>query len=179
MLFAHDTDVSLVTAADLVNTGGPPETLRTPEDLDAFVVAHDFTGSRTHDEEELRGVRAVRGRLREIWTAPRDDAVVAVNALLAEAGALPQLVRHDGWDYHVHATTPHRALATRMAVEAAMGLVDVIRAGETERLRTCAGEDCDNVLVDLSRNRSRRYCDAGCGNRAHVAAYRARRAGGR
>jgi hypothetical protein len=36
------------------------------------------------------------------------------------------------------------------------------------------------VLVDLSRNRSRRFCDVnGCANRAHVAAYRARRAGTR
>jgi predicted RNA-binding Zn ribbon-like protein len=31
------------------------------------------------------------------------------------------------------------------------------------------------VFVDLSRNRSRRYCDSRtCGNRLHVAAYRAR-----
>ena len=31
------------------------------------------------------------------------------------------------------------------------------------------------VLVDLSRNSSKRYCDTGnCGNRVHVAAYRAR-----
>ena len=44
-----------------------------------------------------------------------------------------------------------------------------------DRLRRCAGDGCDQVLVDLSRNRSRRFCDAGCGNRANVAAYRARR----
>lgn len=32
------------------------------------------------------------------------------------------------------------------------------------------------AFVDLSRNRSRRYCDSRtCGNRLHVAAYRARR----
>ena len=61
--------------------------------------------------------------------------------------------------------------------EAAMAMTDVIRMGELGRLRVCAGEDCVRVLVDLSKNRSRRYCDAGCGNRANVAAYRARRAG--
>lgn len=34
------------------------------------------------------------------------------------------------------------------------------------------------MFVDLSKNRSRRYCDTGnCGNRQHVAAYRERRAG--
>jgi predicted RNA-binding Zn ribbon-like protein len=63
-----------------------------------------------------------------------------------------------------------------MAVEAAMAMVDVIRADELGRLRTCAGEVCEDVVVDLSKNRSRRYCDGGCGNRANVAAYRQRMA---
>jgi predicted RNA-binding Zn ribbon-like protein len=31
------------------------------------------------------------------------------------------------------------------------------------------------VVLDLSRNRSRKFCDSGCGNRSNVAAYRARR----
>ncbi len=45
-------------------------------------------------------------------------------------------------------------------------------------LRRCEAPDCDAVLVDRSKNRSRRYCDTGnCGNRQHVAAYRERRAG--
>ena len=49
-------------------------------------------------------------------------------------------------------------------------------AGEHDRLQTCAAPDCNRVLVDLSRNRSKRYCDSRtCGNRLHVAAYRARR----
>jgi len=38
------------------------------------------------------------------------------------------------------------------------------------------GRKCGGVLVDLSKNRSKRFCDAGCGNRAAVNAYRARRA---
>ena len=57
-----------------------------------------------------------------------------------------------------------------------MALVDVIRADAVDRLRVCAGEDCEDVLVDLSRNRSRKFCDGTCGTRANVAAYRARKA---
>ena len=57
-----------------------------------------------------------------------------------------------------------------------MAMADLVRMGELSRLRHCDHPDCDNVLVDLSRNRSRRFCDAGCGNRAAVSAYRARRA---
>jgi predicted RNA-binding Zn ribbon-like protein len=65
-----------------------------------------------------------------------------------------------------------------MAVEAAMALVDVIRSGEIDRLRTCAAGDCNDVLIDLSKNRSKRFCSVTCGNRANMAAYRARLAAG-
>ena len=42
--------------------------------------------------------------------------------------------------------------------------------------RACAAPGCSRVFVDESRNRSRVYCDSRtCGNRMHVAAYRARR----
>ena len=101
--------------------------------------------------------------------------MASVNRLLAEAHAVPQLVKHDGWDYHLHATPPDAPLATRMAVEAAMAVSDVVRAGELSRLRVCEYPGCASVVVDLSRNRSKRYCDGGCGNRAAVAAYRARK----
>jgi predicted RNA-binding Zn ribbon-like protein len=178
MVFAHDTEVALSTAAALVNTLGLREDrLVSPADLDKFVERWQFTGSRTHDDAELRAVRDLRPELRRLWTAGSSDTVAeGVNALLADARALPQLVRHDDWDWHLHATVPEAPLATRMAVEAAMALADVVRAGELERLRVCAGEDCEDLVVDLSRNRSRRFCEGGCANRAHVAAYRARRA---
>jgi predicted RNA-binding Zn ribbon-like protein len=63
-----------------------------------------------------------------------------------------------------------------MAVEAAMAFVDVVRGKELSRLRICAFPTCSNVVIDLSKNRSKRFCEAGCGNRAAVAAYRARKA---
>ena len=67
-------------------------------------------------------------------------------------------------------------LADRMAVEAAMAFTDVIRSGQLDRLRACAAPDCDNVHVDLSKNRSRRFCGTTCANRVNVAAYRSRQA---
>lgn len=180
MIFAHDTEVSLGSAAALVNTESTNgDTLTTVEQLDDFVRAQEFTGSRTHDDAELRAVRRLRTRLRELWRGEDVDAlVVQVNQLLREGRAMPQLVRHDQWDYHLHATAPEQPLAIRMAVEAAMALTDIIRSGESERLRTCAAEDCDDVLIDLSKNRSKRFCSLTCGNRANMAAYRARRASG-
>ena len=61
-----------------------------------------------------------------------------------------------------------------------MAFIDVIRTGERRRLRSCDADDCEAVLVDLSRNRSKRYCDVGnCGNRMHVTAYRLRKTSSR
>lgn len=175
MLFAHDTEVALGAAAALVNTEDDA-TIDTVAGLDRFVGQWGWTGSHRHTRAELDAVHALRPRLRAIWHSDVDGAVEIVNRLLREADALPQLVKHDNWDYHLHATSAEAPLADRMAVEAAMAVVDVIRAGELPRLRVCAAADCADVLVDLSKNRSRRFCAKGCGNRANVAAYRARRA---
>lgn len=174
MLFAHDTEVALAAAAALVNTESEG-TLETLAELDAFIAEWGWTGSRRHTRAELAAVQELRPRLRQIWHVDKDGAVEIVNTLLREASALPQLVKHDEWDYHLHATSPDQPLAERMAVEAAMAFVDVIRADEFDRLRICAADDCEDVLVDLSKNRSRRFCEAGCGNRVNVAAYRARK----
>ncbi len=63
-----------------------------------------------------------------------------------------------------------------MLVETAMAMIDVIRADELSRLGICADADCEGLVLDLSRNRSRRFCSTTCSNRAAVAAYRARQA---
>lgn len=178
MVFAPDTEVALRTVVNLINSAANgTEGLASVADLDAFLAEEGFTGSRTRNAAELASVHALRSQLAEVWTAGQDDAVEIINRLLREANALPQLVRHDGWDWHLHATTHEAPLADRMSTEAAMALADVVRGKEMDRLRRCEAEDCDAAVLDLSRNRSKRYCDTGnCANRVHVAAYRARQA---
>ena len=180
MVFAPDTEVALRTVVQLINSAANgEEKLATVADLDEFLRAEGFTGSRTRDAAELASVHALRSDLAALWTADEDTAVAGVNRLLREAHALPQLLKHDQWDWHLHATTREAPLADRMGTEAAMALVDVIRSKEMDRMLVCAADDCNAVVLDLSRNRSKRYCDTGnCANRAHVAAYRARRAAG-
>ena len=178
MLFAHDTEISFNATAALVNTArGDVDELPDIAALDAFVEHWRWTGSRTHDQAELDAVRALRPRLAELWDMTEDEAVRLVNTLLRDANALPQLLKHDGWEYHIHATSPDAPLADRMAVDAAMAFADVIRTDELARLRLCAADDCSNVHIDLSKNRSRRFCSTSCANRTNVAAYRTRQAG--
>jgi predicted RNA-binding Zn ribbon-like protein len=174
VVFTHDTESALLAAVALVNSAETPDTLTSIDDLASFLDDHEFTGTRLGNDAELAAVRDLRPRLRALLTSDRDDAASLVNDLLGEEHALPQLVRHGDHDWHVHAVAPDAPLATRMAVEAAMAMIDVIRADEMSRLDVCADDDCRGLVLDLSRNRSRRFCSTTCGNRAAVAAYRAR-----
>lgn len=104
-----------------------------------------------------------------------ERAIRDLNALLAETGAVPRIVTHDGRPPHIHVSSETAPLADRIAAHSAMGLAELVVAGESSRVRTCASPSCGVVFVDLSRNQSRRYCDSRtCGNRIHVAAYRSR-----
>jgi predicted RNA-binding Zn ribbon-like protein len=183
MVFAYDTEATLAFTAALVNTlpgasHSREDELVDVERLEEILDEHDYSGRRDRDVAELEAIRAVRGEFRRFWEVDRDAAVGIVNTFLRDAGALPQLVRHGEWDWHLHATESDAPLVTRMRVEVAMAFIDVIRSSEYDRLRVCAADDCDAVLLDLTRNRSKRYCDVGnCGNRMNVVAYRARQAG--
>ena len=175
MLFTHDTEAALAAAAALVNTDqADGDELTDVAALDAFVTTWGWTGSRRGTDEELAQVRALRPRLRTLWDLDQDGVAELVNLLLRESRTLPQLVTHGPWGYHLHATTPDAPLADRMSVEAAMAFVDVVRLQQLDRLRVCDASTCDDVFVDLSKNRTRRYCGTSCANRVNVAAFRAR-----
>jgi predicted RNA-binding Zn ribbon-like protein len=181
MVFTYDTDMTLMHAAALANTGPAlgdedREDLPDLQALLAWMDRWEWTGRRPSTEAELDAVRRLRPRLRAIWSQPEDGLVEAANTLLAEGRALPRLVRHGAFGWHVHATSDDAPLAERIAVEVGMALVDVIRGDETDRLKVCAGDDCEDLLIDLSKNRSRKFCNGTCGTRANVAAYRARKA---
>jgi len=180
VVFIHDTEQSLRAASYLVNTlpgFDGEDTLTTLEDFEEYLRVNPYTGAIRRDEAELASLRAVRPRLRQLWEVDRDGAVPLVNEMLRDGSALPRLVIHDGFDWHIHATSDDAPLATRVLVEAALAFVDVIRAGEYDRVRICAADDCDGVYVDFSKNGSKRYCDTGnCGNRMNVNAYRRRKA---
>ncbi len=178
MIFTHDTEAALQAAVELANSALEPDTLTSTQVLTEFVERWAYTGRHDGTELELEEVRALRPTLRALFTAERDAAAAQVNVILAGAPAMPQLARHGGHDWHIHAVAPGEALANQIAVETAMAMVDVIRADEMSRLGVCADEDCEGIVLDLSRNRSRRFCSTACGNRNAVAAYRARRSAG-
>jgi predicted RNA-binding Zn ribbon-like protein len=179
VLFSHDTERSLACIVDLVNSApstGTGELLGDVDALAAFVVRHDVSDVGELTTRDLRGVQALRVLVSAVFDAADDrSAALAVNALVSQATVTPRLTDHDGYDWHVHYFTPGASLTDHLSVDCGMALAHVVASGERERLRRCEAPDCEQVLVDLSRNRSKRYCDARtCGNRLHVAAYRER-----
>ena len=183
MRFAPDTEEALKFVVDLGNTdpgasrSGQDE-LATVADLARLLGRYVFSGRFDRDEPELQAVRQTRSQLRRLWRLERDAAVAEVNRLLREAGALPQLARHGGSDWHLHGVGREAPLAVRMQVEAALAFVDVIRTDATGRLRVCEAGDCTGLLLDLSRNGSKRFCSVRCGNRMNMIAFRKRGQGG-
>lgn len=174
MAFTHDTELALQAAVTLANSSLDPDTLSTVADLDQLWDDFQYTGRHDRTQTELDAVRSLRPRLRALLTADRESAVELVNQMLSEARAVPRLVRHDRLDWHIHAIEQDEPLERRVLVETAMAMIDVIRADEMSRLALCADDTCGGVVLDLSRNRSRRFCSTTCGNRNAVAAYRAR-----
>jgi len=179
--FAPDTIESLEFAVILGNThelasrsGG--DELATIDELYAIIMQFRFSGRIDRNGKELAEVRQVRERIRGVWKLTRDDAAIEVNAMLAEANALPFLDRHDGIDWHLHANSPDAPLAERIQTEIGLALVDVVRSDAMWRLRRCEAPDCEGLMADLSRNGSRRFCGIRCGNRMNQIAYRERQA---
>jgi predicted RNA-binding Zn ribbon-like protein len=179
VLITHDTECALGILVELLNTApevAGEEQLPDVTGVDAFVVRCDIRELDSVGPADVAAVQRLRGQLRDIFTAPSTEvAAELVNHLVAAVNATPRLTNHDGHGWHMHYFAPHAALADHLAAELGMALGLILMAGERERLRRCEAPDCARVFVDLSRNRSRRYCDSRtCGNRMHVAAYRAR-----
>lgn len=179
MTFTHDVEHALESVVDLVNTDPAAtgaEQLTGIPSLANFVHRHAVSeiGRLTH--ADLEAVRGIRIPLRAVFTSRSPaEAAELLNGFLNKFTVTPRLTNHDSYDWHVHYFAPDASLAEHLIVDGGMALAFVITAGEHERLRLCDAPDCDRVLVDLSRNRSKRYCDSRtCGNRLHVAAYRER-----
>lgn len=180
MQITHDTRCALEAVVELVNSApgeGRGDTLRGLPELESFVRAHHLSDTGVLDQRGLEAVLRIRDRFAQVFAAPDTPAAVRLlNELVATAGTTPRLTDHDGYDWHVHYFAPGASVADHLAADCGMALAFFVVADERERLRRCEAPDCGRAFVDLSRNRSRRYCDSRtCGNRLHVAAYRARR----
>ena len=83
MVFAPDTEVALRSVVNLINTAANGEdALATTADLERFLAAEGFTGSRTRDAAELASVHRLRSELAALWLDGESAAVETLNRLL-------------------------------------------------------------------------------------------------
>jgi predicted RNA-binding Zn ribbon-like protein len=172
-----------ILAEDLINTFDlyleEPEHLREPEDLQRFLVKHGIKPTDKVTENDLEQVRVLREELRECWTAPTvAEAIEKLNPLLNQAAVKVKLTCDSTDQLQVQFVAQSGlALVQQLAFEGAMGIIGLLQEHGHERLRACVSSPCQDVFVDTSRNKSRRFCSERCANRYNIAAFRERQKG--
>jgi predicted RNA-binding Zn ribbon-like protein len=127
----------------------------------------------------LERARALRDTMYRVFHAvqestpptPADVAVLSVAG--AEATAAQRLVSGaSGFEME----WPETDELDRAWWPAATSAVALLLSRDLERVKECATDHCNWMFMDMSRNRSRRWCDMkDCGNRAKARRHYARR----
>lgn len=174
-------EASISLAVELANSWDPSTYFSDPglrqslDDLRGVLRRHgDPQRANSLRERDLDAAHTLRANLRRAFEA-RDErhAVEALNYVLRESNATPQLERTDGrWEYAFH--SPSSDPIAELGMKAGLALLDFIRNVGWERLGLCSAPPCLGVYVDLSKNRSRKYCSTLCADRMNQAAYRRR-----
>lgn len=162
----------LLAFANSVDNDEQTDDLATPDELLAWLHTHDLgedaTAATTRD---LTLARRLRDALRDAMRA-HHDGHFDPSALDDIAGSLPLRLVYD-------ANAPGLRPADTGVRGALAGLivaVTVAAADDTwRRLKICAFDECQWAYFDASKNRSRTWCEWGCGNRVKTRNYRARR----
>ena len=159
-------------AAHLVNTP-----LEETEDLEELLVDRS-SSLRSVTPRDLACLRRLQRELRSVFeaSAAGDELRVVdqLNALMAKYPVKPFISGHGATSWHLHVTDESSSVSELLAGEALMGLAFLVCDLGATRLGACQAESCTGVFVDISPNKSRRYCSDRCSSRANVAAYRAR-----
>jgi len=194
-------DLDLVgghVALDFANTGSlddrpPSERLAAYPDLVTFAVRTELVGERRAadllalaEREPARAAavlsraRVLRDVLDRVFTGvantgrPEEADISALNEFLAEGMRYRRLEPDErccGWTW----SAGDEPLA-QMLWPIANAAAELLVGGDLDRVKQCGNDTCAWLFVDLSRNRSRRWCDMKeCGNRAKARRHYARR----
>ena len=158
----------------------PGDRLQTVADLRAMLINEPFW-RRIATDSDLTPLRSLRAELRTIFedaaVGEESAAVRRINVLLGSIQITPRLTGHDDEDWHLHFAEGAQRASDGYASAAVLGVAFYVSEHGLDRLGICQSVPCQNIFIDTSTNRSRRYCSDRCATRANVAAYRARRRG--
>jgi len=96
---------------------------------------------------------------------PEDRDLSILNSLLSDAMGKSRLIRTKegfSWGFHTGKDSLDWVLFPIVR-----STVELLASDKLERVKKCSGRHCGWLFLDMSRNRSRRWCDMkDCGNRA-------------
>ena len=162
----------LVEFTNSVDQEEQTDDLTVPAELDAWLRVHGLLapGDVPAEDNDLTLARSLRDALRQAMRG-HHDGVYRGQPLALLAPEFPLVL--DG------STEPPgmRPVAdgVRGALAQLMVSVNAAVADDTwRRLKICIADDCQWAFFDASKNRSRTWCEWGCGNKAKTRNYRAR-----
>jgi len=119
---------------------------------------------------ELRDITLKAVEARKAGKRPSLDAL---NSFLEDSTSHPQLVQRKS-EIEIEKVYSGRGVEGVLA-PIAEAVADLLAHGDFELVRHCEGDHCILWFYDRTKAHRRRWCSAsGCGNRAKVAAFRAR-----
>lgn len=156
--------------------GTPREKLASVDAAREWLVTRGFLDDADRvDEAALAAARSFREALRAwLWSRVDDDAGAAALADLERHGrdaGLSVVFDEEGQPRLAPAVGGLAALPGRFLVTLAIAAED----GTLSRLRCCEVERCKFTFVDLSKNRSRRWCGPACASIRKSRTYRERK----
>jgi predicted RNA-binding Zn ribbon-like protein len=98
---------------------------------------------------------------------PSKKDMSVLNSALSEAMTHSEIVRTpEGFQWHLRSSGDDKAL-DRVLWPVARSAAELLTSTDVGRARVCEASDCTWLFMDVSKNRSRRWCDMKyCGNRA-------------
>lgn len=166
----------LIAFANSIDTDEGTDELTSPAELTHWLVAHDLlSGPAKATSDDLTLALALRGGLNEAFAAnhdpERDQDQPSAHSLETAAADLP---------LRIGGTSSPGLRPVHGGIRGALSLLLVavqsaVADGSWQRLKICVDSQCEWAFFDASKNRSRNWCEWGCGNRAKTRSYRARR----
>ncbi len=143
-----------------------PDTLADPATAERLLLPFREPGTPAPSEHDIVQVTVLRDALVKVVSTP--DAWAEVNRL-AESVAFHHVFSDDG------RVTLRQVSGSPVVGGVVRAVAELAADGRLARVRVCANAECSHAFYDTTRSRTQRWHSYEmCGNRANVAAYRAR-----
>ena len=178
-LVPDDVPRSAALVRDFVNTLDHDEgtdELATAAGVTAFLDRHGLLDAGQADERQREQAVALRVGLHDALELNHTGTADGrASSLAALDGVLAGLAVRLHWSGDGVVAVPADGGVAGGLARIALAAHEARASEVWWRLKVCAFDECEWAYYDLSKNRSRHYCEYGCGNKLKTRAYRARR----